>query len=138
MTVLAPDVGERAKTDAGWTLIYDGDCDFCRRCVRLLARWDTHRRVRTAPFQDAGALAGLPTIPRAALEAAMQLVTPSGGVLGGARAAPSILRLLPGGRPLAALLHLPGVPALAGRVYAAVARNRHRLGCGSAACTRGR
>lgn len=126
-----------AAARAPWTLLYDGECAFCRRCVALVARWDTHRRVRAIPFQDPDALAGLPPIPRSALEAAMQLVSPKGEVRAGAEAMPAILRLLPAGRAAAWLFGIPGVPFLAAHAYAAVARNRHRLGCGSAACRRG-
>jgi len=123
---------------AQWVLVYDGDCRFCRGCVRVIERWDRRRRVRIVPFQDEEALAALPPIPRQALEAAMQLVSPSDAIRAGAEAAPALLQLLPGGRPLAVLFRLPGIPALAARVYAVVARNRHRLGCGSTACRRGR
>jgi predicted DCC family thiol-disulfide oxidoreductase YuxK len=121
-----------------WVLVYDGECAFCRRCIALLARWDSRRHIRAVPFQDAAALAVLPPIPHRALEQAMHLVSPGDGIRAGAEAAPAILRLLPGGRPLATLFGIPGVPVLAARIYAAVARNRHRLGCGSAACRRGR
>lgn len=120
-----------------WTLIYDGDCAFCRRCVALLARWDRHSRVRAVPFQEEEGLVGLPPIPLQALGQAMHLATPDGAVLLGAAAAPAILRLLPGGIPLAWAFAVPGVERLAAAVYGVVARNRHRLGCGSATCTRG-
>jgi predicted DCC family thiol-disulfide oxidoreductase YuxK len=127
----------RPAPPVSWTLIYDGDCDFCRRCIRLLHGWDRGRRVRTVPFQDQAALSALPPIPAASLEAAMHLVGPDGSVHVGAAAAPVILRLLPGGSVLAAAFRLPGVPAAAERVYRAVARNRHRPGCGSPRCRRG-
>jgi predicted DCC family thiol-disulfide oxidoreductase YuxK len=68
----------------------------------------------------------------------MHLVSPTGDVKAGAEAMPAILRLLPAGAAAALLFRVPGVPALAARIYAAVARNRHRLGCGSTACQRGR
>lgn len=121
-----------------WTLIYDGDCRFCRRFVRLLERWDRRGRLRAVPFQSAAELALLPPIARASLEQAMHLVSPDGVVLAGAAAAPAILRLLPGGRLLAWTFRIPGVPAFAEVVYRSVARNRHRLGCGSSTCERGR
>jgi predicted DCC family thiol-disulfide oxidoreductase YuxK len=123
---------------AAWTLIYDGDCAFCGRCVALVRRWDARGRVRAVPFQDPDALSGLPAIPRAALESAMHLVSPTGEVSAGAAALPVILRLLPLGTPVASLFRIPGVPVLASRVYETVARNRHRLGCGSTVCRRGR
>jgi len=94
-------------------------------------------RLRFVPFQDAVDLAALPAIPRAALEAAMHLVGPDGSVCAGAEAAPALLRLLPAGLPLAMLFRVRGVPALAGVLYRAIARNRHRVGCGSAQCRRG-
>jgi len=123
---------------AEWVLVYDGECRFCRSCIAVLARWDTRRRIRAVPFQDAASLAALPPIPRNALELAMHLISPRDEVRAGAEAAPALLRLLPAGGLFAAVFHVPGVPALAARLYAAVARNRHRLGCGSAACQRGR
>lgn len=126
-----------APRAAAWTLIYDGECRFCLRCVDLLRRWDRAGRIRAVPLQDRAALAQLPPIPLASLEAAMHLVGPDGSVRASAAAAPAILRLLPGGALLAALFRVPGVPAVAERVYRAVARNRHRLGCGSRRCLRG-
>ncbi len=120
-----------------WTLVYDGQCRFCARCVALLARWDRRHRVAAVAFQDRGALRRLPPIPRATLEAAMQLVGPDGNVASGAAAAPLLLRLLPGGRPVAALFDMPGASHLAAAVYRWVARHRHRLPCGSPVCRRG-
>ena len=121
-----------------WTLIYDGDCAFCRRCVALLKKWDRAARLTFVPFRDAGALAVLRPIPRAALEQAMHLVAPDGRVFAGAAAVPPILRLMPRGRWLARPLSISGVPWAAGKAYRQIARNRHRLGCGSATCTLGR
>jgi predicted DCC family thiol-disulfide oxidoreductase YuxK len=132
-----PPAGLPAPADT-WTLIYDGECAFCRWCVGLVARWDAHARVRPVAFQDRAALDGLPPIPQSALEAAMHLVSPSGEVRAGAAAMPAVLRLLPAVAPMALLFRVPGVPGLAAWTYAAVARNRHRLGCGSSVCRRGR
>jgi len=116
--------GSRAER---WTVVYDGDCGFCTRSVSWLARWDRRGLLRFVRSQDAAALAALPPMAPAALAAAMHLVTPAGEVFAGAAGAPHILRLVPGGRALAALFRLPGVPALADRVYRLVARHRHRL-----------
>lgn len=114
-----------------WTLIFDGECGVCRASVELLRRWDKEGRLSFAPFQDPEALAPLPKIPRAELEQAMHLVSPDRSVLKGAAALPAILRLVPGGAPLALLSRLPGAPWLAACVYRIVARNRHRLRCDS-------
>lgn len=128
----------QAPVPSGWTLVYDGDCNFCQRSVALIRRWDRRGALRCLPFQSDAELAALPAIPRSALEQAMHLVAPDGRVFAGAAAAPETLRLMPGGRPLAWLFGLPGVPFVARRVYQLVARNRHRLGCGSATCPLGR
>lgn len=112
-----------------WTLVYDGECAFCLRCVALLRRWDRRGRLAFLPLQDERAHALLPALPRSALEAAMHLVAPDGGTSAGGAALPRILRLVPGGRPLAAIFSLPGARWAADRLYRLVARNRHRLGC---------
>jgi len=53
---------ELSPSTREWTLIYDGDCAFCRRCVALLERWDRRGRVRAVPFQAEDALVGLPSV----------------------------------------------------------------------------
>ncbi len=120
-----------------WTLIYDGQCGFCRRWVGAVRRWDRRARVRAVPFQDGTAWQGMPGLERAALEEAVHLVAPEGRVYAGAAAARPLLALLPGGRVLAAPLVLPGAERLAGTVYHWVARRRHRDGCASPGCRRG-
>lgn len=34
-----------------WIVFFDGDCAFCSRSIRLLARLDWHERVRLSPLQ---------------------------------------------------------------------------------------
>jgi len=108
------------------TLIYDGECGFCREAVALVARWDRQHRVELVPFQDEAKLAAF-SLPLPALAAAMHLVLPDGRVLAGADAAADLLRLLPGKRWLAWVFAVPGVLPLARRVYAWIARRRHCL-----------
>ncbi len=108
------------------TLIYDGECGFCRRSVDLVRRWDREHRLVLVPFQDEARVARL-GIPLPALAAAMHLVRPDGRVFAGADAAPEILRLVPGGRLLAWLFRVPGVLPVARRVYGWIARQRSCL-----------
>jgi len=110
------------------TLVYDGDCSFCRRSVDLLRRWDREHRITLVPFQDQARVAAF-GIPLPALAAAMHLVLPApdGRVFAGADAVPELLRLLPGKRWLAAGFDIPGVRPLARRLYAWIARHRHCL-----------
>jgi len=110
------------------TLIYDGDCGFCRRSVDLLQRWDREQRIALIPFQDQARMAAF-GIPLPALAAAMHLILPApdGRVLAGADAVPELLRLLPGKRLLAWGFRVPGVLPVARRLYAWIARRRHCL-----------
>ena len=110
----------------GATLIYDGECGFCREAVGLVATWDRERRLTLIPFQEQARVAAF-RIPLPALAAAMHLVLPDGRVLAGADAAADLLRMLPGKRWLAHLFALPGVLPVARRVYAWIARQRRCL-----------
>lgn len=114
------------------TLIYDGECGFCRAIVARVRDWDREHAMRYVPFQDGGAVARF-GVPLPALAAAMHLVLPDGRVFAGADAAPEILRRLPGKRWLAAGFALPGVRPAARRVYAWIARRRRCLVRGSPA-----
>jgi predicted DCC family thiol-disulfide oxidoreductase YuxK len=108
------------------TVIYDGECGFCRQSVELLQRWDREHVLRFVPFQDAAAVARF-GIALPALAAALHLVFPDGRVYAGADAAPELLRLLPGKRWLAPWFRVPGVLPLARRVYARIAAQRRCL-----------
>jgi predicted DCC family thiol-disulfide oxidoreductase YuxK len=115
-------------------VLYDGDCAFCLRMVALLARLDRAGRFEAVPAARRGEVAGLPALGDAALAGAMHLVLPDGRWFAAGDAVREIVRRLPLGAPLAALLGLPGVRTLVDRGYALVAANRHRLGCAGAAC----
>jgi predicted DCC family thiol-disulfide oxidoreductase YuxK len=114
-------------------LLYDGDCSFCGRWARRLARWDRVGRIRLLPARERNSLPGLPPLSEAALDEALHVVLPDGTVARGAGGIIALLPWLPGGRALAWLARLPGVAWLADRSYRAVARKRHRLG-GADAC----
>ena len=117
----------RAETSvARPTLIYDGECGFCRQWVDRVRRWDRRRALALVPFQDQARVAAL-GLPLPALAAAMHLVLPDGRVFAGADAVAELLRLLEGNRWLAWPFRLPGVLPVARRVYAAIARRRHCL-----------
>jgi predicted DCC family thiol-disulfide oxidoreductase YuxK len=116
------------------TVFYDEDCGFCRWSADRLRRWDRHGRLRFASIQGEEGERWLAAIDPVARLEAMHLVTPDGRVRSGGAALSPIVRPLPGGRPLAALLALS--PALTDRVYRWVARHRVRLGAllGQDAC----
>jgi predicted DCC family thiol-disulfide oxidoreductase YuxK len=115
-------------------VLFDGDCGFCRRMVSLLARCDRGGTFATVPASRRHEVAGLPALTDASLTGAMHLVLPDGHVFAGGDAVREILRRLPGGAPVAAILGLPPVRPIVDRGYRLVAANRHRLGCRGAAC----
>lgn len=108
------------------TLIYDGECGFCRDTVDRVRRWDREQVLRFVPFQDTAAV-GPFGIELPALAAAMHLVLPDGGVYAGADAVPELLRRLPGKRWMAPVFAVPGVLPIARRVYAFIAARRRCL-----------
>jgi len=108
---------------AGATLIYDGECGLCRRCVEWVRRWDREHRITLVPFQEQATAARF-GIPLPALAAAMHLVLPDRRVFAGADAVPEILRRLPGWGWARWLFAVPGVRPAARRVYGWVARRR--------------
>jgi predicted DCC family thiol-disulfide oxidoreductase YuxK len=118
-----------------WTLIFDGDCRFCRGQVGAVKRLDSADRIDLVPYQAAELESY--GVSRKAAEQAMHLVAPSGAVWSGAAAARELFRLMPVLRPLAWLFRVPGVMFVAERMYRWVARRRHRFGCESSTCKRG-
>ena len=116
------------------TLVYDGNCGFCRTWINRLRRWDRRGALDYVPSRERHAVPGMPDLDDDALDRAMHLVLPGGGVFAGGRAVPPLLGLLPGGRWLRPFLRIPGVQPLVDAGYRWIASRRHRLGCGSAGC----
>jgi predicted DCC family thiol-disulfide oxidoreductase YuxK len=115
-------------------LLYDSDCGFCRWSVDKILSWDRRRHLRPVALQDPGAddlLAGMDAHKKMA---SWHLVTAEGRIYSGGAAAAPLFRLLPGGRPFAALFS--AFPGVTERTYRLVARNRDRLGrlVGQSAC----
>jgi len=115
------------------TFVYDGDCAFCTSCAEFAKRWvPSPARITPWQFADLDAL-GLTVAECAEAVRWVDLAT-------GARAAgPDAIALLLGSsrpwwRAAGAVLRVPPVRALAWPVYRWVARNRHRMPGGTAAC----
>jgi predicted DCC family thiol-disulfide oxidoreductase YuxK len=107
-------------------LLYDSDCGFCRWAVDRVLAWDRKSRLRPVAFQDPEADRLLPGIDAETKMASWHLVTTDGRVFSGGAVAPPLLRLLPGGRPLAAIA--AAFPGATERGYRWVSRNRDRFG----------
>ena len=108
-------------------LIYDGDCDFCRRCADwIAARLPVGVSVVASREAD---LAGLRLSPQQAADAAWW-IDAEGTHHRGHRAIAASLRACVGPwSRLGRLLTVPGISLLAAFSYRLIARNRHRLGC---------
>jgi predicted DCC family thiol-disulfide oxidoreductase YuxK len=107
------------------TILYDAECGFCRRSLAWVLRWDRRRRLRPMALQDPvaeGLLAGMSEEERMD---SWHLVAPDGQVRSAGAAADPLLRLLPGGRPLAVIAG--AFPRLTERIYRWVADHRGLL-----------
>ena len=112
-------------------LIYDGDCGFCTRSVRVATRLPVRMRVR--PWQEVDLAALGISAERARRE--VLWVAAHGQVSGGAAAVADLLRSCRAPWPLLGrLLSAPLVRGLAERAYRWVADNRYRLPGATPAC----
>ena len=105
-------------------LIFDGDCNFCRRWI---SRWReaTGERVEYIPFQDPRVAERFPELPRAQCEQAVQLIDADGSVTSAAEAVFRALAVAPRHRwPLWLYQHMPGVAPATESCYLLVATHR--------------
>jgi len=103
-------------------LLYDEDCGFCRWSLDKVLAWDRAERIRPLAIQsDEGARLLAPVAPEARLDS-WHLVRDDGKLFPAGAAAAPLARLLPGGRPLAALF--AAFPGVTERAYGFVARHR--------------
>jgi predicted DCC family thiol-disulfide oxidoreductase YuxK len=113
------------------TFIFDGDCAFCSSCARFIERRirpDAH--VVAWQFADLAALG----LTEEQVSAAVYYVTPRRASAGPAAIADLLRHAGRPWRAAGAVLALRPVTALAWPVYRWVARNRHRMPGGTAAC----
>lgn len=116
------------------TVCYDDDCGLCRWCAWQLRRWDRDARLRFVALGAAESDELLRELHPDLRRSSWHLVSQNGRVWSGGVAVPRVLRLLPGGRPLAAIAdRFPGVTE---RAYRWVAVRRDRIGrlLGQEAC----
>jgi predicted DCC family thiol-disulfide oxidoreductase YuxK len=108
------------------SLLYDGECGFCRLSVKAVMRLDEHDRLRAVAIQSEEGRRLLTEVPAERRLDTMHLVTPGGHVLSGADAAAPLARLLKGGHvPSRAMRRFPDRTA---KAYAFVSRHRGKLG----------
>jgi predicted DCC family thiol-disulfide oxidoreductase YuxK len=103
-------------------MIYDGDCDFCKKWIR---RWQklTCDAVDYLPFQDSLIAARFLEIPREEFERSVQLIEPDGEIFSGAEAVFRALAKNPK-RPLLFCKSSPIFAKFTEHTYNFVARHR--------------
>lgn len=112
-------------------LIFDGDCSFCTTTARAGQRWLGLEHVEPWQFLDLEPLG----VTAEECQTAVQWIADDGSVVAAERAVIAALRHAGGAwRVLGELMNLPGVRQLAGLVYRLVAKYRHRMPGGTAAC----
>jgi predicted DCC family thiol-disulfide oxidoreductase YuxK len=107
-------------------VLYDGDCGLCRWSADTLRRWDRRGRVDLMPLQAPEADELLRGLSEEARRSSWHLVDRRRRVASGGAALPIVLRLLPGGKPLAAVA--ARFPRATDRAYRFVAMRRDRIG----------
>jgi predicted DCC family thiol-disulfide oxidoreductase YuxK len=107
-------------------ILYDADCGFCRWSLAQVLRLDRRGRLRPVALQHPEAETLLSGMTHRQRMASWHLVGDDGRVYSGGEAFAPLLRLIPGGRPLAGVL--AAVPSVGNVAYRAVADRRSRLG----------
>ena len=116
------------------TVLYDGQCRFCRSQIALLRRLDLGGSLHFTSLHDPAVPEVFPELSRDDLLAQMYVIDTAGRARGGAEAVRYLSRKLPLLWPLAVLLHIPGTLPLWQALYRFVARNRMRI---AGSCTEG-
>lgn len=109
------------------TLVYDGDCSFCRRWVDRIARGDRSGTFEFVARQTEGLTERFPKLVEGDFSTGMRLITPDGTVHVSADAAYQIVRRLRYVRRIAWLYHVPGIHWITRTTYAWIAAHRQSL-----------
>jgi predicted DCC family thiol-disulfide oxidoreductase YuxK len=118
------------------TVVYDGECAYCRRQVQKMQQRDQEGVFDYVPRQTEGLTERFPKLAEGDFNTGMRLVHEDGSVSVGADAIYRIATRLAGWKRLAWLYRVPGLQQLFRAAYGWVAKNRHRLAkrCEDGAC----
>jgi predicted DCC family thiol-disulfide oxidoreductase YuxK len=108
------------------TLLYDRDCGFCRWSLAKVLAWDRRRAVRPVALDSPQAEQVLTGIPAEERMASWHLRDATGEIHSAGAGFAPLLRLLPGGSPLAAIADR--APPTTDRAYRWVAGHRSLWG----------
>ena len=105
------------------TLVFDSDCGSCTSFKSAISFLDARRRIRYVGLDVADMEGLLDSIPPDLRRRSFHLICPGGNVKSGAAAFSDLARLLPAGRPSAALLERsPPVSRGAAWLYSVLSR----------------
>jgi predicted DCC family thiol-disulfide oxidoreductase YuxK len=114
-----------APGEGTWIVLYDGVCGFCKWILGGLLRLDPDRRLRPLALQQPEAAALLSELEPDLWMTSFHLVSPQGELVSAGEALPALLRLVRGGRYLAAVL--ARFPVFTGGSYRWIAEHRTQL-----------
>ena len=118
-------------------VIYDGQCLFCMRSLRLFQMVDVLHAFRFYDAHDESAIASqFPELKGADFEHAMFVVTARRVAYRGFFAFRRMIWASPLTWLLIPIFYFPGASVIGTRVYAWVAKNRLKFGCRSDVCLR--
>jgi predicted DCC family thiol-disulfide oxidoreductase YuxK len=113
-----------SPTPGSYAVLYDRDCGFCLWSLDKILAWDRRRVLRPVAIQSEEGERLLASVPARRRLDSWHLVA-KGEVSSAGAAAPPLFEVLPGGRPLAAVLR--AFPGLTERAYRWVADHRSLL-----------
>ena len=112
------------------SLVCDGQCNFCVRCMRMARALDAVRVLTTYDAHDTKTVEVMfPQLSSVDLDDSMYVVSARGRVYRGFIAFRRLARSSPLTWPLLPLFYAPGATYVGTRVYTWIARNRRRFGC---------
>ncbi len=113
-----------SPTPGSYAVLYDRDCGFCRWSLDKILAWDRRRRLHPVAIQSEEGQRLLAPVPPERRLDSWHLVV-NGEVSSAGAAAQPLFAVLPGGRPLAALLG--AFPHATERAYRWIAGHRGML-----------
>jgi predicted DCC family thiol-disulfide oxidoreductase YuxK len=112
-------------SDPEATILYDEDCGFCKWSLDKILAWDRSHKLRPVAIQSEEGQRLLAVVPEERRLDSWHFVDDAGELSSAGAAAPPLLGLMPGGKPLASIGRT--FPSATERAYRAVAGNRDRI-----------
>jgi predicted DCC family thiol-disulfide oxidoreductase YuxK len=109
------------------TVIYDGECELCRRSMDVLRKLDEDGALELVESQTPGLRERFPWITPEAYARAVQVVEPGGHTTEGAEAVERLCAIIPAGRRVGWLYKIPFARPIGNRIYAWISRSRPTL-----------